>query len=315
MPSDAEFLAAIRQHPEDVTLRPSYGRWLRAQGDARAELIEIEERARVLAVDSDAYWKLKPSRNAARKACDSAWLEALGYLTCRPVLANPGDTHSRFRLIRELLEQWHGVELGDVGRVSDECVELEQRAGAPLSLAVREWLALASDLSRTGVIGPEGALGHVRKRFKPELAGIALSQVVHETGGLVRVVRSEDLGLDDPPVRCWVEDELEGESWWDDDLPLPHLTVFTLEYLLGRLPGSVVAFDISSDVLSNLEAPGLVTAVWGDVRIEEGLGFIVWSNEGRLTALLQRPEHATRLPPPLLAEAREWYADYLDLNT
>ncbi|MBY0231483.1 MAG: TIGR02996 domain-containing protein [Gemmataceae bacterium] len=118
MSDEKALLAAIAADPCDALARLAYADWLEERGDARAELVRIEEEMARLAPFSDRYWKLKPRRNELRAASDEDWLEAMRYGTdCPPLFAHgvPEGVKERWRLVREFVERWHKEPMPDVG--------------------------------------------------------------------------------------------------------------------------------------------------------------------------------------------------------
>src|SRR5262245_45158822 len=111
MTSEQALLDAIRTTPKDTALRLVYADWLEEHGDMRGELIRAEETMRGLAVFSDRYWQLKARRNELRVLAAPGWLEAMRYGTdVWPLFGHgvPDGWRERWRLIRELVERWHG---------------------------------------------------------------------------------------------------------------------------------------------------------------------------------------------------------------
>jgi len=148
MTDEAAFLEAIRAAPHDLAPRLVYADWLDDHSDPRGELIRVEEEMRTLPAFADRYWELKPRRNELRQRADADWRAAFGDGTvARPLFGHgiPGDWKGRWRLIREFVERWHGIPMGDIGGHADEVRAVEERLGRTLPPAVREWVAFAEE--------------------------------------------------------------------------------------------------------------------------------------------------------------------------
>src|SRR5262245_41684171 len=119
MNEEAGLLAAIGADPKDRAVRLVYADWLDERSDPRGELVRVEEEMRRLPVFSDRFWLLKARRNELRSQAPDDWLEAMGYdgTACPPTFAHgvPDGWRERWRLIREFVERWHRIPLGDVG--------------------------------------------------------------------------------------------------------------------------------------------------------------------------------------------------------
>src|SRR5947209_2954196 len=80
------------------------------------------------------------------------WLEAMRYgMDCQPLFGHgiPRGWKKRWRLIREFVERWHGLPLGDVGGRAGEVREVEARLGRTLPPSLREWVAFAHDVRQS----------------------------------------------------------------------------------------------------------------------------------------------------------------------
>jgi uncharacterized protein (TIGR02996 family) len=200
MTSDEAFLQAIRDDPEDNAVRLVYADWLEERGDPRGELVRIEEEMRQLPVFGDRYWELKPRRNELRAAVAADWLGAMRYGTdCLPVFGHgvPDGWKERWRLIREFVDRWHKLPLGDVGGRAEEIQETEARLGRTLPPSVREWVAFAHDGRRDS--NYHDVLRDVYQM--QELEGhSAVSLLLQGEGDYHWAIRHEDFALPDPPV-------------------------------------------------------------------------------------------------------------------
>jgi uncharacterized protein (TIGR02996 family) len=197
---EAAFLNAVRAAPSDQAPRLVYADWLDERADPRGELIRVEEEMRSLPAFADRYWELKPRRNGLRERADPDWLAALGYGTVvRPLFGHgvPDDWKGRWRLIREFVERWHGIPMGDIGGQADKVREAEARLGQTLPPAVREWVAFAQDLD---VHAQRDHILYDIYSLDPVSGGaFCLARDIHEPE-LGWAVLQEDHDRPDPPV-------------------------------------------------------------------------------------------------------------------
>ncbi len=114
---------------------------------ARKRLADLEATMRELDPCSDEYWALKPERNKLREAVDVFWCDEHGYGTRSgrwAPLPWPDKTLARWRVLREYVEEFRGVPVGDVvgpDYTSDQLNGLSEVHGA-LGPSVRQWVAL-----------------------------------------------------------------------------------------------------------------------------------------------------------------------------
>jgi uncharacterized protein (TIGR02996 family) len=126
--NEQALLDAIRAAPHDAALRLVYADRLEERGDVRGEFVRVEEEMRRLPAFADRFWQLKPRRNELRALATPEWLEAMRYGTdVWPVFGHgvPDGWRERWRLIRELVERWHGPPMADVGGREAEVREVE----------------------------------------------------------------------------------------------------------------------------------------------------------------------------------------------
>lgn len=196
---DDAWLALIRAAPHDRARRLAYADALAAD-DPRAELIRVEEAARALPLDSDAYWALKPRRDELRRRVDRPWRDALDYGTRQHLLSLrpwPDDWAARWRLLRELVEQWSGVRTGDIGRSCPRIAAIERAIRRPLPPSVREWVVFVDDIHRAN------GWWHVFRdslSLEPMPRHRAFSLMVQGEDDRHWAVRYEELAHPDPPV-------------------------------------------------------------------------------------------------------------------
>ncbi|MEM9071191.1 MAG: hypothetical protein AAGE52_21955 [Myxococcota bacterium] len=192
----------------DVSLRRAYASALLAEGDARGELIELEERIRESPLDAPGYWNWKQQRNALRDAIDVSWRARFGY-GVRPgrhaLLPWPDDVSGRWRSLREFVEDFTGVRLKDIGASTSWKALRAQAAndatafvpdGHALGFGVREWLGLLDEVIEQNawqhlfrdVLG----LTRVRSEF--------FSLFMQAEGDTHWTVAENALGAEDPPV-------------------------------------------------------------------------------------------------------------------
>lgn len=212
MPTDAGFLAAIAADPHDRLPRLVYADWLDERGDARGELIRLEEETRERVAWDETLWRLKPRRNELRGQTDADWLKAMGYgQTCEPLFRGqpfPTDVRDAWRLIREAHERWTGEPMPDVGGHADKIEETEKRLGLTLPASVREYIAFAHDLNR-GNTREWMAVYRDPYTMRPVPGNTALSLILQSEGDVHWAVRFEEMHRPDPPVYTylWGEDE------------------------------------------------------------------------------------------------------------
>ncbi len=75
MSVERSFLDEITANPEYRMARLVYADWLDENGDARGELIRIEEEMFSVPIWADRFWQLKPRRNELRAKCAKKWLD------------------------------------------------------------------------------------------------------------------------------------------------------------------------------------------------------------------------------------------------
>jgi uncharacterized protein (TIGR02996 family) len=143
--TEEAFLRRILADPHDRALRLIYADWLEERGDARADLIRLEEEMATLPVWSDRYAALKPRRNVLRERIDLRWRETLGYVPKhRPMFAAlPKRREERWRLFEEFLEIWYRPRTRDDGFSDTQLLQAERKLGLPLPVSLREWYQLA----------------------------------------------------------------------------------------------------------------------------------------------------------------------------
>ncbi len=263
MRDEAAFLAAIRDAPADAAVRLVYADWLEEHGDARGELVRVEEEMRGLPAYSDRFWQLKTRRNELRAQAPSEWLQAMRYGTdCLPVFAHgiPEGWRERWRLIREFVERWHRRPLGDVGGRAGEIREAEGRLGRALPPSLGEWVAFAHDIRTSDVLRD----GYHEMSDLPGHAAVSL--LLQAEGDYHWAVRHEDFALPDPPVYGFgwnVESGDENSFVPDDRNPVAgSVSEFAFGYAMGYTHGTGGAFgswvadpaDLSRELHAAFEA-------------------------------------------------------------
>jgi uncharacterized protein (TIGR02996 family) len=81
--TDEDFIAAVVASPDDRALRAVYADWLEQRGDARAELVRIEDELWKEPIDLVRFRRLLPRRNQLRDEHDPQW----GVRIARPSFA------------------------------------------------------------------------------------------------------------------------------------------------------------------------------------------------------------------------------------
>jgi hypothetical protein len=196
-------------------VRLIYADWLEEQDDARCELIRIEDELRTVPPTADRFWQAKQRRNWLRRRANPDWLAAMRYAYPAPVFVHgwPDDVLSRWRLIREYVERWHGLILPDGDGQRAAVLGIEARLGT-LSPAVREWIAFAFDVMHAQRIDPHNESNErrvlnefYRMEHVPWQDWISL----FSNSTMHWVVRREDMQQADPPAfgRFIDNDELD----------------------------------------------------------------------------------------------------------
>jgi uncharacterized protein (TIGR02996 family) len=247
MSDEQAFLDAIDDRPGDRDIRLVYADWLEEHGDPRADLIRAEEEMRRVPIASDRFWELKPRRNALRERCATDWLARMRYGTdYEPVLGTvPDDWKGRWRLLREFVERWHGVPMGDVGRHADVIAATEAELGLALPPSFREWIAFASDLMD-------------RKKFDRVLRDCyevrdlddlsAVSLMIQGEADYYWAVKKEHLTLPDPPVHGYSLDyEGDADRFIEQGPFAPHVTSFVFRHMLSYCHGKGGGFGARVD--------------------------------------------------------------------
>lgn len=199
-----EFLSAIESHPADRTRRLIFADWLDEHGDARGELIRIEEEMRELPVFADRFWELKPRRNELRTQAGREWCGRMRYGTeCEPVFRHgiPDGWRERWRLIREFTERWHRVPMDDVGGRQAEIAETEEKLGRKLPPSVSEWIAFVSDTRTTSDFTSDWGITRIQE--VPGNAALSLWLLLdhyERFGDTYEAVLYSDLHYSDPRV-------------------------------------------------------------------------------------------------------------------
>jgi uncharacterized protein (TIGR02996 family) len=200
MNDETPFLRCIAAEPGNRDARLIYADWLEERGDARAELIRLEEEMNELTVWSDRYAALKPRRTALRQQTDSKWRETLGYVPKhRPMFQKlPERRAERWRLFEEFLEVWHRPLCHDDGSTDAALASLENRIGTKLPDALYEWYRLVGNLknlnTRVGVLASPDILKIDRNRARLDFF---LDNYLRDPKWCIRL---EDIANSDPPV-------------------------------------------------------------------------------------------------------------------
>jgi uncharacterized protein (TIGR02996 family) len=243
------FLGAVRANQGDRTTRLVYADWLEEHGDLRSELIRIEEEMRLLPVFCDRFWQLKPRRNELRALSPTNWLQNMRYGTdTQPVFRHgfPDGWRERWRVIRELVDQWRGFNLGDVNGQQSKIRETVSRLGRQLPESVREWVAFAHDVGGKPFADDDErfwVFEHDPSHDPYEMIELeghsAISLLLQDQNDLHWAVRHQDLSLPDPPVYGFANVMgYEFPTAPSIDNPLAKsVTDFVVEYTLGCTAG------------------------------------------------------------------------------
>lgn len=283
------FLRAIKEKPRDLDARLIYADWLEERSDVRGELIRVEEEMRNLLAWADRYWELKPRRNGLRKEADQAWLQQLAYGTdYLPIFQNcpdgwPQDWRSRWRLVRELVERWHGVPTGDVGRIAPRVATVEAQVGYQLPPAVREWITFLDDVDKAdswdSIFRDCWSLCEVENHA-------AFSLMIQGESDYHWAVQKTNLATDDPPVDGYYLDyESDESAFVHDRLLANHTSTWALLFILtyvdigSKRGGSGFGKQISAEefqaIKEQLPNPSMIEKSW----LFEGKNFIAVVDE------------------------------------
>jgi uncharacterized protein (TIGR02996 family) len=238
--SEDAFIRVILASPKDAVVRLIYADWLEERGDPRYELVRVCERMRQVPVYSDEYWQLKAHRTELRAGCPAEWLAATGYDggNYDPIFRDgvPDDWKSRWRVVREFTERWHGIPMGDVGGRPEEVRAVEGRLGVILPPSVREYVAYAHDVFPQPDYRIVLRDGYVLERMPDHRA---VSLLIQGEGDMQWAVRLADLGAPDPPVHTYVwdhkydgPDETRPFVLYSDERPVP-VSQWALGYVEG----------------------------------------------------------------------------------
>ena len=244
MPVEQDFLSKIEAHPDKRNLYRAYANWLVANNDPRAELIFIEEEMRQIPIYSDRYWELKPGRNALRDEYEKTWLKQMGYgVDYEPVFYDvPDGWKERWRLLREFVERWHQIPLGDVGGHAEDIEKTEKSLGMKLPPSVKEWIAFCSELIDLSVYGKL-----IRDCFEVEhLKDLsAISLMLQGEADFYWAIKEENLGAFDPPVDGYNldYDNEKLDHFVHYGLFAPRITSFVFDYLTSYLHGAGGGFS------------------------------------------------------------------------
>lgn len=273
------FIAAVHSAPFGDPSRLVYADWLEERGDARGELIRIEDEMRQLPAFTDQYWRLKARRNELRACATADWLATMGYgRNTSPVFSHgvPDYWKGRWRLIREVVERWQGHSLSDVGGHAAEVQSIESRLVTRLSPAVQEWVAFIHDLGWNAT--PERRWG-VTIEALPEFEAVSL--MLSPDRDLHLAVRCRDLELSDPPVfELSLVSEDEGTFAPVESRPfMCCVTSYVLEMVLGWV-GAGGGFNVPvaspQELIGRLEATFPSRAAFDESVIYEGNDIMAW---------------------------------------
>jgi uncharacterized protein (TIGR02996 family) len=315
--SDESFLAAIDASPQDRTPRLVYADWLEERGDPRGELIRVEEEMRSVPIYADRYWEFKPRRNELREGCDPEWLRHLRYGTdYEPVFREvPEDWQGRWRLIRELLERWYGIPLGDVGGHRNEVRLREGRLSFRLPPGMKEWIALYADLRPKSSRGGRPSYQSERmsawaKVFRDnfhvqhlqDLAAVSL--MLQWERDLYYAVRTEHLHVEDPPVDVYglATGSGLGSRFVHRGLIFPQVTTFAFYHINFRLTQGVSTGCLRSPLRSQRDGLELANAAFpvrsrfGEVRFFETTNLLAWVERDYLLVKAARPLSRPEFP-------------------
>jgi hypothetical protein len=234
-------------------------------------LVELETHMRALDPCCDEYWESKPRRRSLRAATDSAFRDQMGYGTRASRWAPlpwPEDTRSRWRVIREFIECYLGVDVSDIVRdyASSRVAALKQDYG-PLGESITQWVALVDELRRhdklRDVFRDDPLFHRVASQNK------FVSMMMQGEGDYEWSVHENLLASDDPPVTAfildWDKTVYPGGKVFvpDNSFPeygpygsYPRLTDFIRAHLNGYLRSVGQAFGASTVLVITADSVG-----------------------------------------------------------
>jgi uncharacterized protein (TIGR02996 family) len=313
MPEERHFLADIDAQPENRAVRLVYADWLIDRGDARGELIHLEEEMPTLPVHTDRYWELKSRRKALRPLAKKAWLKRLKYdrTDYEPVFGDvPDGWKERWLLLREFADRWHGLPMDDAGgpikKVPGSAIKVapDLLAAAPPSL--REWLAFLRDVEAVMDLDSlvDAGGGNPGHEWLDDGEQIRFMDFDGNRENLL--ADKNHRGNPDPAVDYY-------DLFHDGPAcSFPHLTTFALQCLMSAWEREkfVVRVKRTKTLTRGLTAAFPVYSAWDDVEIFE---------QTNMVAILQRNYLFTRddlvlqviaHSPASLAEVPEFLLKY-----
>jgi uncharacterized protein (TIGR02996 family) len=198
MTDEDAFLSAIRDRPDDETVRLVYADWLEERNDPRHRLIRLETELRCMPVYAEEYHRRKPERVRLRRGINAGWLSQMGYQpTHRPMFTElPADTADRWRLAAEFIDLWHEPLSAGDGYTEAELADAEARLGRRLPRALREWYAFAG--KRRDIWSVQNELV-IPERLRFTSSGDLLIWYENQNGSCW-YIQAGDLSEDNPPV-------------------------------------------------------------------------------------------------------------------
>jgi hypothetical protein len=145
----------------------------------------------------------------------------------------PDDTRGRFKVLREFLSRWHGLDTGTVGRTVPRVREAAARVRKRLPLGVREWIVLLDDLDRIGgwglVLRDCWSLGQVPDC--PAFSLLVQGEDDHHWGPMFR-----DLDREDPPTCDFLVDyDRDPVRFRRNRQVAPRASTWAVEFILSNL--------------------------------------------------------------------------------
>jgi hypothetical protein len=150
-------------------------------------------------------------------------------------LSIPDDCRSRWKLLRQFIRRWYGLELSEAGGWPRPVQAEEETLGIDLPPSFREWMALASELIE------KGRFDIFRDSYEVmDLKALAaVSLLLQSEGDYYWAVQKENLAIEDPPVDgYWLDYRLSPErfAWFARDAQ--HITSFVMGHLAYCLHGA-----------------------------------------------------------------------------
>lgn len=198
----------------------------------------------------------------------------------------PPSPQARWTLLREFISRWHEIELPLLRDAASAASDIESTLNRQLPESIREWIALARDLSERGHFGEV-----FRDQFEvTRISRLAITTLLLQgEQDIYWAIQDSYLNLPDPPV----------DSYWNGDAnrfefferSAPTLTSFVLSHLIHFLgPGLVTTRRLDAAFIAELHTSFPVVVRFDNLQIFEMTNLIAvireMDNEPKKTLIL-----------------------------